>query len=472
MKIYNKPLKRSIFLGCFVFFVLLCLILSILTYSTYTKSLYRSYEERMTDIINYVENHIDIEDLSECVRTEVESDKYKELMVFMDGIMEDFDIHYLYIVYPIMGDEPCMVNILSADTKYGREFEPDGYYLCSVAYDDYELDELKLYYDAMNENDGSDITFFKDFSAWGYDYTGLKSLIDPDGNKFAVLCVDIEVSELRNTIKLHTVVNVILIVALAIMFITIFMMWLNKNITEPISKLEKSVVAFARASHDQKDPEKLKYDPPEIHTQNEVESLSNAVIQMSDDMRKYVISVLDAEDKVEDMRNKVNHMDMLAYQDALTHVKNKAWYDKTKERVDDDIIKGKARFGIVMLDLNNLKKINDGFGHEHGNDYIFGACHEICVVYDHSPVFRIGGDEFVVLLENKDYETRDELLNKIKAIFALTSADESKDPWERYSAAIGMAVFDSKKDISMDDVFKRADALMYEDKLKSKMARE
>ena len=251
-----------------------------------------------------------------------------------------------------------------------------------------------------------------------------------------------------------------------------FLLWMNRNITEPIRKLEKSVVSFAERSHEQKDPALLKYEDPGIHTQNEVESLSNAVNQMSQDMRIYVNNIIDAEGKVEDMKNQVSHMDMLAYQDALTHVKNKAWYDKTELRVNEDISKGIARFGIIMIDLNNLKKVNDNYGHEHGNDYISGACHQICITYDHSPVFRIGGDEFIVLLENKDYDNRDALLDEMRAAFKAFAEDDSRQPWERYSAAIGMAIYDQEKDSCMNDVFKRADELMYKDKMDSKMARK
>ena len=246
---------------------------------------------------------------------------------------------------------------------------------------------------------------------------------------------------------------------------------MTRNITDPISKLEKSVVSFAQVSHDQKDPEKLTYVPPAIHTQNEVESLSNAVDMMSKDMKTYVKNILDAEDKVKDMRTKVSHMDIVAYQDALTHVKNKAWYDKTRERVDGDIEAGRARFGIVMVDLNHLKKINDGYGHEHGNDYIFGSCHQICIIYDHSPVFRVGGDEFVVLLENRDYDNRDALFEQMKAAFDLSSNSMDKEPWERFSAAYGMAIYEAGTDKSMDDVFKRADERMYKHKQETKSAR-
>jgi GGDEF domain-containing protein len=62
-------------------------------------------------------------------------------------------------------------------------------------------------------------------------------------------------------------------------------------------------------------------------------------------------------------------------------------------------------------------------------------------------------------------------LAELKAKFSETYNDMSKEPWERYSAAMGMAVYRPGEDISMDDVFKRADSLMYKDKLESKMGR-
>jgi diguanylate cyclase (GGDEF)-like protein len=424
----------------------------------------------MLDIINYVDSHIDVEDLSECVESGEESEKFTALMAFMDSIMEDFNIHYLYIVRPVLEDDRMvMMNVISADTAIGRETDPDGYYLGFVLEDVYDRETLELYQQHL---DMDEISYFKNFSSWGYDYTALKPLINADGEHFAALCVDIEVDDVQRAIKTYTVFNVILIVVLGIMFVTLFILWMNRNITEPLVRLEKSVVSFAERSHEQTNPDLLSYDDPHIHTKNEVESLSNAVNLMSIDMRNYVRNIIAAEDRVRDMKNQVTHMDMLAYQDALTHVKNKAWYDKIEERVNADIEAGKARFAILMADLNNLKKINDNYGHEHGNDYIFGACHIICVIFDHSPVFRIGGDEFVVLMENRDYDDKDKLIEELKLAYEETSKDESKEPWERYSSAIGVAVFDNAVDKCMNDVFKRADEAMYKHKQESKMARE
>ncbi len=466
----KKPLKRSIFLFILGFITLLCLVLSVMTYRTFNTSIYKSYDRRMTDILNYVYSNIDVEDLSACVETSVESEKFKEMMTFMDSIMEDFEIDFLYIVRPIMDRDPITVmNIFSADTAEGRATDPDGYYLGLILDDVYEEKDIITYNDALQRDT---ISYFKNFSTWGYEYTATMPLIDSKGEHYALLCVDIGVEDVERAIQTYTIINIILIVTLGILFMIIFIVWMNHNVTEPIGQLEKSVVSFAMRSHEQKNPELLSYDDPHIHSHNEVESLANAVNQMSNDMQLYAKNILDAEGQVRVMKSKVNHMDIVAYQDALTHVKNKAWYDKIESRVNNDIENGTARFGIVMVDLNCLKTINDTYGHEHGNEYIFGSCHQICIIFDHSPVFRVGGDEFVVLLENRDYDDREKLIKALKDAFAKSADDSKREPWDRYSAAIGVSIFDATTDKTMNDVFKRADEAMYKDKAASKKARQ
>ena len=419
----------------------------------------------MTDVLNYVYYHIDLDDLAECCETFEPSDKYWELQDFMDSIMETMKIHYLYIIIPLDPNTTSSIyNVLSADTKYGRTYDPDGYYLGYLIDDMYTNDQVEKYYKAMQDDD---ITFFEILSGWGDDYSGCMPLKDSTGKTYAILCVDIEFSEIHKVIWFYTLGSIILIVALGFFFAALFILWINHNITQPIILLEHSVGEFATLAHEDRDPALLIYKSPHIHTQNEVESLSNAIEQMASDIKDYAENILEAEDQVQDMKTQVTRMDMLAYQDALTHVKNKTWYDTIKERIDGDIESGIAEFAIIMADFNNLKTINDNYGHECGNNYIIGGTKLICQICPFSAVFRIGGDEFVILLETKAYEERDVLFNKLISEFKRSAADESKEPWERYSAAFGMAIF-SEYDTCVDDVFKRADKLMYDNKMRMK----
>ena len=149
-----------------------------------------------------------------------------------------------------------------------------------------------------------------------------------------------------------------------------------------------------------------------------------------------------------------------AFTDSLTGVKSKHALAVQEGMLETQIIDGEAEeFGIVVCDVNGLKHINDTLGHSAGDEYIRSACRMLCEFYDHSPVFRIGGDEFVVLLQGRDYQARNEILHNINAKI------EENIGKGRVVASLGMAEFRKGVDASIHEVFKRADALMYERKM-------
>lgn len=155
----------------------------------------------------------------------------------------------------------------------------------------------------------------------------------------------------------------------------------------------------------------------------------------------------------------------LAHQDALTGVKNKLAYIEAEEKKDLEIKEGNAgEFAIAVFDINELKMINDKFGHEKGDKIIIHASETICNHFKHSPVFRIGGDEFLVLLEKTDYQNRNELKNSFKELI------KNSDSADKVIISIGMSDYISGKDSCLNDVFVRADQLMSRNKstMKSK----
>lgn len=157
------------------------------------------------------------------------------------------------------------------------------------------------------------------------------------------------------------------------------------------------------------------------------------------------------------IREKLQQTRILANSDALTGVKNKTAFTTKKRKMDAKIaIEPEIKFALVMCDVNNLKITNDTQGHEAGDTLLQTICAAICDVYKHSPVYRIGGDEFVILLMGNDYENRHELFKSIQHI----SAGDK----ENLSFAVGMAEYEPFHDISMQDVFSRADAAMYQNK--------
>ena len=144
--------------------------------------------------------------------------------------------------------------------------------------------------------------------------------------------------------------------------------------------------------------------------------------------------------------------------DSLTGVKNKHAYTQWEERIDLQIRRGEAEaFAVVVCDVNNLKFVNDTYGHKAGDERIQRACARICQVFSHSPVFRYGGDEFVVLLFGEDYREREGLLARLMA-------HTDANPERENTIAAGMAEYRSGESDCLLSVFEEADHTMYEKK--------
>jgi len=149
----------------------------------------------------------------------------------------------------------------------------------------------------------------------------------------------------------------------------------------------------------------------------------------------------------------------LAYTDPLTGVKSKRAYLEAIERIDKGVSDGSIdEFGVIVFDLNGLKTVNDTLGHEEGDRYIKEGSAIICGTFCHSPVFRIGGDEFVVILEGTDYLKRDILIAEFEELI------EENQRSGKVVVSSGMDEFDLSCDTSFSSVFERADKKMYERK--------
>lgn len=165
---------------------------------------------------------------------------------------------------------------------------------------------------------------------------------------------------------------------------------------------------------------------------------------------------------VEHLQKYISYINGLAYRDSLTGVKNKTAYQNTEARLEEQMRLGRPEFAVLVLDINGLKRVNDTYGHDFGDMLIINACRIICKAFQHSPVYRIGGDEFVVILENTDYALYPELLEKLEAEMDEFNRGTRVDT--QVSIARGIAVYNSETDRVFANVFKRADDAMYQNK--------
>ena len=273
---------------------------------------------------------------------------------------------------------------------------------------------------------------------------------DSDGNVICYAMADIPMDVVRGRQLQFTMVLSAGLAGLTLLICLAAILVVNRIIIRPINSLSSAAAHYSQ--NNQSELEALT-----IQTKDEIESLYVSVKQMTRDMNRYIDNLMATTNELTRTREKADEMDALAHRDPLTGVGSKLAYDQKVTMLAEEISKGAAAFGIVMVDLNCLKQLNDTYGHERGNDAIRRVCRRICEVFKHSPVYRIGGDEFVVVVSGTDYVN---IGDRIKQFNEAAAAEGA--PWEKVSAAIGYAAF--AKGDAVEDVFRRADRNMYERK--------
>ena len=276
-----------------------------------------------------------------------------------------------------------------------------------------------------------------------YDYDGVEkqAVWLPLSNGMR-LNVTVPVSEIngdwQNLVYEIIVVSIILLV----IFIIVTMLFTGR-ITKPLRELTSAAEQVDDGNYDVK----MDYDG-----NNEIGILTNTFNNL-----------------VGHLKTHISDLNNLAYADALTSVRNKGAFDiylrELQAQIDED---GKnLEFAIGVFDCDDLKLINDRYGHDKGDEYLKTASHLICRVFQHSPVFRIGGDEFAAIMQGEDYQNRDELASLFERKCAERNAAESEQ-WRQVHVAMGIAVYDPYVDRSANDVTRNADKLMYENKRERK----
>ena len=187
--------------------------------------------------------------------------------------------------------------------------------------------------------------------------------------------------------------------------------------------------------------------------------LKAAMVEEEDGIR-LVVGVSDIDKQVrqeEDYARRLAQAQSKANIDALTGVKNKHAYLDAEEKLNQQIEEGEQpEFAISILDVNDLKKVNDTEGHKIGDQYLRDACMIVCHIFKHSPVFRIGGDEFAVISQGSDYAHIDELVETMDA--------HNTEAAHTGGIVIACGMARREGDACVTTVFERADQRMYENK--------
>ena len=128
------------------------------------------------------------------------------------------------------------------------------------------------------------------------------------------------------------------------------------------------------------------------------------------------------------------------------------------------MLANREKFCLVFVDLDNLKFVNDTFGHKDGDEYILKAAAVMKTVKDVHAVARIGGDEFMLLVKDVDKVT---LENELE-ILRNSLGQGKSSTGELYNRTFSYGVVESKESWDSSSMLRHADEIMYKYKFAHK----
>jgi len=237
----------------------------------------------------------------------------------------------------------------------------------------------------------------------------------------------------------HLFISCIIVTAICAVLALLLAVYLIKNTVKPLSNLTKAAEEIANGDYNKR---------LSVSGNDEVSVLATSLNNTLDTLNAY-IKTLDEEAKL----------------DFLTGLSNKNAFEKAEEALNEAISNGTDIFTVTVFDINNLKHVNDTYGHDAGDKLIVAVSTLIKKVYSDRLCFRMGGDEFVTIARNSNLLEAGKHIEKMQSLIDdYNKNGTNKNAFSHISVAIGAAEYIPDEDKTFIDVFNRADKQMYENK--------
>jgi len=454
-KRYQSISKRLPIMLAIGFLVLLATTVTI----TYFREESRMIEEyrRMADgVTNLMIDALDPAKLDYYIEENYSSKEYLDIMKFYYSLKDNYpDIYYLYVYSFYEADPPAATIIIDLEDEFTdtpNQVSIDWVGSTYIALEPF----ASLVSDLINSKEPIFETAFSEDD--GYLLSFAKPILDEDGNYLASACVDFSMEEMhKQNIRFILWLSGLLILAGGGILAVFTVLVLKRTITQPLLSISNTVSNFKHDTEEDRNDNLAALENLAISSNNEIGVLYEAIVEAEKESLYYMSNLQKAEDEIHSKDEKINELGNMALRDSMTNVGNKTAYTNSISALSDN-----EDYGIVLMDANNLKMINDNYGHEAGDTYIQGCCKILCDTFCHSPVFRIGGDEFAVILKGRDFRNRESLMKQITETFDRIWTEKENDPTHRFSCAVGMA--DSTTCHTPRETIKTADDIMYANK--------
>ncbi len=462
-KLY-KSLSFHILILFIVSYLLIVGIIVVTVYNRFETRMINEYTQMAEGVTNLMVNAYDAQKTDLYIEDNYSLPEYQEILKYFYSLKENYpDIHYMYIYRFETVDPATATVIIDLDEEYTDDPPQES---IDWIGDTYEVDE-PFASEIETLISGSSPVYHTVRTQKGeYLLSYVRPILDENGNYLCSACVDFSMQKLHSQ-DLRFLFELMAILGIAILLILLLNIYFTrKMITIPLNRINKCIEGFDYGTEAARFESLNQLESLQITQEDEIGKLYSSFVLNLKESLYYMSNYNKAIGEIEYKEKELESIAQKTYKDPLTHVNNKIGYENDIGLWEAKISNGNTDLGVIMVDVNNLKYVNDTFGHDKGDLYLLGCCRIICDIYKKSPVYRIGGDEFLVLLEDHDYEQRKALYKEARDTFANSFLQKDSEAWEQYSASIGMATY--KAGDTMASLVNRADKAMYTNKMKFK----
>ncbi len=399
-------------------------------------------QDRMLDVANVAADCLDGDFLETMTADDVGSEGYNKVLrqfaVFQDNVQMDYiyalkkagDKKFVFTIDP----DPIDPGLFGEETIYTEALDAASRGIPSV--------------DTMSFDD-----------RWGRFYSAYSPIHNSDGDIVGVVAVDFDAKWYEQ--KMATNGTIVLLVSLCSLLAGAAVVFavtgrirkkfraVNNELSVLAEDLENLASEFGIAAGESDSGKVLVKESGKlrgINYDDELAKLSDKLHFIHDELRQYI-----------------NEARARAYIDVMTDVGNRTAYGDILRREDERISTGQGDFALVIVDINELKNINDNYGHENGDAIIVDTATILKRTFGRENVYRIGGDEFLAVMDNASEEDVKERIGALDEAVEKFNATE-KTYEMNLALSRGYSFYEPEVDRNFKAVFKRADEAMYQNK--------
>lgn len=292
----KKKLNRSLSLAVEIFTILLSICLGFVGYQTYYLGMIQKYKDYEVFVLNLATNDFDWDAIDQSIQKNEEDEALLKLRKRFDYIKGNAKIDWLYMLEPLNdSDNDNMRYICTGNTEKEyqsyKERGQDIVRLGKLSGTEFPADVAKQYLDFYKNSKPGEFWYYPNKTEWGSVYTTSVVVRTSTGKSLGVLSVDISMTDIDATMRIYPIRIFVAGFILAVFFILILILWLNRRVIYPLKKLQHSASDFIQKANGE-DIESLKFTDPNIQTKDEIQSLAKSLISMATDTKDYMQRLL------------------------------------------------------------------------------------------------------------------------------------------------------------------------------------